>query len=222
MAAGKEAVRILEELRRVHGEGVYPGRSDGMATPSWRRDPFHTLIATVLSQRTRDENTRAVADRLFSALPEAADIAAAELEEIETLIRKAGFPGQKAKALKEISRRVVEEHEGEVPADIDALLSMPMVGRKTANCVLAYAFGIPALCVDTHVHRITNLMGLVDTRNADETEEALKGVFPLELWRDVNALMVRHGQVICLPRRPRCMQCPVRGLCDHGRAADRK
>ncbi len=222
MVTGEEALRILEELRRVHGEGVYPGRSDGMDTPSWRRDPFHTLIATVLSQRTRDENTRAAADSLFSALPEAADIAAAGLEDIEALIRKAGFPAQKAKAVKEISRRVLEEHGGEVPADIDALLSLPMVGRKTANCVLAYAFGIPAICVDTHVHRISNLMGLVESSNADGTEEALKDVFPPALWRDVNAFMVRHGQVICLPRRPRCSECPVRSLCDHGRGADRK
>jgi len=213
---------MLEELRRVHGDGVYPGRSDGLETPLWRRDPFSILIATVLSQRTRDENTRAAADSLFSELPGALEIAAADLEEIERLIRKAGFPAQKAKAVKEISRRVHEEHGGVLPADIDVLLSMPMVGRKTANCVLAYAFGIPAVCVDTHVHRISNLMGLVATRNADETEEALMGLFPSELWRDVNSLMVRHGQVICLPRRPRCPQCPVIWCCDHGLAADRK
>ncbi|HIJ00869.1 MAG TPA: endonuclease III [Candidatus Methanomethylophilaceae archaeon] len=216
MDGRKDPVLILNSLRSLYGRGVYPGRADNMGAPLWEDDPFHVLITTVLSQRTRDENTRVSAESLFGAYADPASIAAAPLGEIERLIRKAGFPHQKAMAIKEISRIIAEK--GKVPADIGFLLSLPMVGRKTANCVLAYAFGLPAICVDTHVHRIANLLGLVDTSRPEDTEEALKKIVPPELWRDINSLFVRHGQVICLPRNPRCGQCPIREQCDYGQS----
>ncbi len=221
MVGEKDPVLILDRLRPLYGEGVYPGRSDKRSRPDWMDIPFNVLIATVLSQRTRDENTREASDNLFKALPTIEAIAGADTETIELLIRKAGFPVQKAKAIKSIARIVLEDHGGILPTDMDALLSMPMVGRKTANCVLAYAFGVPAICVDTHVHRISNLIGMVSSRNPDETEIQLRETVPENLWRDINALMVRHGQVTCLPRRPKCQECPVIGCCDHGSSADR-
>ena len=101
-----------------------------------------------------------------------------------------------------------------MPSDIEALLTFPMVGRKTANCVISYGFDIPAICVDTHVHRISNRIGLVATNTPDETEDALKAIAPKEIWRDINAVMVRFGQQICLPRRPRCDICSVNRDCD--------
>ncbi len=222
MVEEKDAELILETLRPLYGEGVYPGRSDRMERPEWMDGPFQVLLATVLSQRTRDENTRMAADRLFSRFPGPADLNGADVKEIESLIRNAGFPVQKAKAIKDIARIVVEEHSGDLPSDMDVLLSLPMVGRKTANCVRAYAFGIPAICVDTHVHRISNLIGLVDSKDPDGTEDQLMKVVPEHYWKDINALLVRHGQVICQPRRPRCAECPISNHCDHGSLADRK
>ncbi len=221
MVGEKDPVLILDGLRPLYGEGVYPGRSDKRTRPEWMESPFHVLIATVLSQRTRDENTREACDSLFTVLPTIESLSLADAELIEPLIRKAGFPVQKAKAIKRIATIVLEEHAGILPADMDLLLSMPMVGRKTANCVLAYAFNVPAICVDTHVHRISNLLGLVRSDDPDGTEMQLREVVPDHLWKDINALMVRHGQVVCLPRRPRCRECPVRRHCDHGSTTDR-
>lgn len=212
----RDAVRMLDSLAEVHGEGVYPGRSNGSPLPSWESDPFHVLIATVLSQRTRDENTRRASDALFSVYDDAVSLSQADEEAIEGLIRPAGFPRQKAKAIKGICISLVNDHGGEVPADMEGLLALPMVGRKTANCVLSYGFGKDAICVDTHVHRISNLMGLVQTKDPDSTEEALRSIVPRERWSDVNRLMVRHGQTICLPRHEKCAYCTVLRFCQHG------
>ncbi len=207
---------VLDILGPLYGEGVYPGRSDGMGAPTWREEPFQILIATLLSQRTRDENTRRAADSLFSSYPDLQSMAGVEAEELEPLIRPAGFPRQKAKAIAGICQALLERFDGKVPADMDSLLSLPMVGRKTANCVLAYAFDEDAICVDTHVHRISNLLGEVETKTPDETEMALRERVPRERWKEINRYLVRHGQKICIPRRERCGDCPVQSLCRHG------
>jgi len=210
----KDARLILSLVRDACPEGVFPGRRKG-ERPEWPQDPFHILISTVLSQRTRDANTYAASSALFRSYNAPGQVAHAPLPELIKLIRPAGFPETKAKAIKEIGRRVHEEMGGKVPDDIDSLLSLPMVGRKTANCVLAYAFHLPAICVDTHVHRIANRIGLVRTKDPEGTEMALKSVMPRDLWIDVNSLMVRFGQTICLPRRPKCAECPVSPQCDY-------
>ena len=214
-----DPVEIIGRLLKEYPRGAYPGRSS-KTPPLWREEPFHVLIATVLSQRTRDENTRAAADGLFSRYDTPSGMASADPAEVEMLIRPAGFPKAKARAVIEIARIVHEEYGDRVPTDIDALLRMPMVGRKTANCLLAYGFGIDAICVDTHVHRISNRLGLVETNCPDATEDALKGVVPKDMWRDVNKVMVRHGQLVCLPRRPRCQDCVLRDLCDYFASLD--
>ncbi len=210
----KPARRIIELIRSVCPNGAFPGRG-GAGQASWNPDPFHVLISTVLSQRTRDQNTHTASSRLFSEFDTAESLAAAPIAEIEILIRPAGFPKAKAKAIKEISRIVVEEHNGVVPSDMESLTAMPMVGRKTANCVRSYAFRIPSICVDTHVHRISNRIGLVRSKDPEGTEKGLEKAVPKDLWIDVNSLMVRFGQRICLPRNPRCATCPVAPHCDY-------
>jgi endonuclease-3 len=193
---------------------AYPGAMEHIDVV-WARDPFHVLISTVLSQRTRDQNTFNASKALFSRFDSPGAIASADLEELIELVRPAGFPQAKAKAIKEICRRLHLEFGDTVPSDIEVLLTLPMVGRKTANCVLSYGFRIPAICVDTHVHRISNRIGLVKTVSPDETEVALKEIAPKELWCEINAIMIRFGQRICLPRRPRCDRCSVKVHCDY-------
>ncbi len=212
----KDPRKIMTLIRGAVKIGAFPGMNeDGNA--GWASDPFHVLIATVLSQRTRDKNTANASERLFKKYNTPFQIANAPEERLRELIRDAGFPNQKAKAIKEISRRIHEENGDEVPRTIEALLSFPMVGRKTANCVLSYAFHIPAICVDTHVHRISNRIGLVCSIDPEGTERQLVNIVPQDLWIEVNSLMVRFGQTICLPRGPRCSVCPVSSTCDYFR-----
>jgi endonuclease-3 len=206
--------KILRMIKEAGYGEAYPGRNRGVK-PWWSEEPFHVLVATVLSQRTRDENTFNASDRLFSRFPDPEAISKAPLEEIIEQVRPAGFPSAKGRAIKEISRRVVEEYSGRVPEDLEVLMGFPMVGRKTANCVLAYAFGRDAICVDTHVHRISNRLGLVTTRSPDETEMALREAVPKEHWRSINRLMVVFGQKVCRPRVPLCDECPVNHCCDY-------
>jgi endonuclease-3 len=215
--AEKDICEILDILSERHGQGAYPGRSSEGLGPEWEPDPFHVLIATILSQRTRDENTRRASDSLFRRYDSPESLAEADVDEVAELVRPAGFPRQKARAIVDCCGVLVRDHGSRVPESLEELLTLPMVGRKTAACVRAYAMGIPAVCVDTHVHRISNLMGLVSTRTSEETEYALMGITPRERWSDINRYLVRHGQTVCLPSRPRCGECPVRKMCD-GRA----
>jgi len=192
--------------------GVFPGR-DEEGRAAWEPDPFHVLISTVLSQRTKDANTFAASSRLFAEFDSPEMLAKAPQERIEDLIRPAGFPRAKGRAIKEIAR-IIHEKGDLVPDTLEGLIALPMVGRKTANCVLSYGFGKEAICVDTHVHRIANRIGLCATKDPEETEYALREAVPRDLWIDTNSLLVRFGQTICLPRSPRCPQCPVAPWCD--------
>lgn len=217
--AQSEIVPILDILSGVYLGGAYPGRSSEGLNPWWPADPFHVLVATILSQRTKDDNTRRASDRLFGRFDSVDALADADPAEVAELIRPAGFPNQKARAVVECCRILRDEHGGTVPEETEELVKLPMVGRKTAACVRSYAMGIPSVCVDTHVHRISNLMGLVDTRTPEQTELALMAVTPRDRWNDINRYLVRHGQVVCLPNRPHCERCPVAHLCRHGREA---
>ncbi len=179
--------------------------------------PFQVLIATVLSQRTKDANTGKAAKQLFAKYGGAKKLANAPLPEIERLVRPAGFYRIKAKRVIEIANRVVQDFNGRTPSRLDSLLSLPGVGRKTANCVLVYGFGKPAMPVDTHVHRISNRIGLVKTEKPEETELALMEIVPKRNWLELNHLMVRYGQTVCLPRKPKCSNCGIRQQCDYFR-----
>lgn len=212
---GQDIAVILGRMSEVYTGGAYPGRNSEGLNPEWPCDPFHVLIATILSQRTKDDNTRKASDNLFRRFPTISDIADADYAEVAELIRLAGFPNQKAKAIVECCRILREEYDSQVPRDTEDLVRLPMVGRKTAACVRSYAMGIPSVCVDTHVHRISNLMGLVHTKTPEETEFELMRITPRELWSDINRYMVRHGQEICKPNHPRCGECMVRDMCHH-------
>jgi endonuclease-3 len=204
MKSGK-IVKIIKALQKEFGE-----------QKSWnRKDVFRILIGTVLSARTRDEQTAKAAERLFSRFKSPEELAAADIKEIEKLIRPSGFYRQKAKRIKEISNIVMERYDGSVPDDIDKLLKLPGVGRKTAGIVMIYGFGKPvAIPVDTHLRRIPNRMGLVKTRTPEQTEKELMKLVPKRYWIPVNHLFVKFGQTICRPVKPLCFKCPVEGHCE--------
>lgn len=176
-------------------------------------DPFKILIGTILSARSRDENTTRVVSRLFAKYRTPQELAAADVDDIKDVIRSIGFYNVKAPRIKQVAQQIVDKYDGIVPKDIDKLLELPGVGRKTANCVLVYAFDLPAIPVDVHVHRISNRLGLVDTKTPEQTEEALSRVVDKKLWTKVNDTFVMYGQNICLPLRPNCAACDLRPDC---------
>jgi endonuclease-3 len=178
-----------------------------------RRDPFRVLVATLISLRTKDEVTREAAERLLARAPDPARLATLPVREIQRLIYPAGFYRTKARTLKEVARRLLRHWNGRVPAELEALLSLPGVGRKTANLVLVEGFGKPAVAVDTHVHRITNRLGVLATKHPDETEEVLRRILPRRRWVRINELLVSFGQRVCRPLSPHCSRCPVRAHC---------
>ena len=177
------------------------------------RDPFEVLIFTIISQRTRDEQTAVASERLLEIFPTAKDLAHANVKKIEKLIKSAGFYRVKARKIKEVSKILLERYDGKVPEDFESLIALPSVGRKTANCVLVFGFAKPAIPVDTHVHRISNRLGLVTTPKPEETEKALTNILPKRYWLDINHMFVRFGQTICRPISPKCEVCPVYDLC---------
>jgi endonuclease-3 len=179
-------------------------------------DPYKVLVATVISQRTREEQTTAVSDRVFQRYPTVQALAAADEQELYRLLEGSQYPEVKAPRLIAMARILVERYEGQVPNDLDALLSLPGVGRKTANCVLIYAFNKPALCVDTHMHRITNRLGWVHTRTPEQTERALEKIIPYNLWAGSNRLFLQHGRFCCVPGVPYCRRCPIQRWCAYG------
>ncbi len=177
--------------------------------------PFRILIATVLSARTKDENTTKAADKLFKIYDTPQKLAKAKVKDVEKLIKSVGFYHVKSKRIIGVARLIISKYHGKVPADIDKLVEIPGVGRKTANCVLVYAFEQPAIPVDTHVHRISNRLGLVDTKMPEETEMELRKKIPKKFWLDINNTFVMYGQNICKPISPMCNVCMIRNICDY-------
>jgi endonuclease-3 len=177
------------------------------------RDPFRSLIATVLSHRTRDENTESASTKLLAQYPTPKALGSGNLAKIRSLIKEVGFWRVKAKRVRDIARILVKDFGGKVPHDYEGLLSLPGVGRKTAGCVLVFGFGKQALPVDTHVHRISNRLGLVETKTPEETEQELLRIFPPDRLAPVNGVLVEHGKAVCRPISPVCSRCAVRGLC---------
>jgi endonuclease III len=180
-------------------------------------NPFRILIGTILSQRTRDERTTLATERLFSRFKGPQDLADADERVVRDLIRPVGFYNMKAKSIIKVARQLVDEFGGEVPSDMEALMSLPSVGPKTANCVLVYGFDKPAIPVDTHVHRISNRLGLVETKTPEETEAKLVETVPKRYWLELNELFVRFGQTTCKPVGPKCGGCTLRARCKYYR-----
>jgi endonuclease-3 len=185
---------------------------DGMGEEE-ARNPFRILIATILSLRTKDTMTAVVAPRLFAAADTPEKMLALSEDEIAALIYPVGFYRNKARTIRTICQILIDQYGGEVPANLDALLALPGVGRKTANLVLTAGFDLPGICVDTHVHRICNRWGYVQTRTPEETEMGLREILPPEYWKEINGLLVTLGQNICHPTSPRCSVCPLAHLC---------
>jgi endonuclease-3 len=184
-----------------------------LAAEEKTRSPFRLLVACVISLRTKDEVTAESSRRLFNLAPDPERLAKLDVDSIAKAIYPAGFYNTKAGQLKEIAAVLTDRYNGEVPPSEEALLAFPGVGRKTANLVLGLGFGIPAICVDTHVHRISNRLGLVKTKTPEKTEKALNKVLPEELWIPINDLLVTFGQNRCHPTSPRCTGCPLDDLC---------
>ena len=177
------------------------------------RDPFRVLVGCLLSLRTKDETTGPASARLFALADTPERLLALPLRTIERAIYPVGFYRTKARVLHRVCRDLIERFDGRVPSDLDALLTLHGVGRKTANLVVTFAFGLPGICVDTHVHRITNRLGFVRTRTPDETERALRRRLPRRYWIGLNDLLVSFGQNLCRPTSPHCSRCPVRAPC---------
>ena len=178
-------------------------------------NPYKILIGTILSARTRDETTTNVIKMLFSKFKNPEELSRANLKEIKELIQKIGFYNVKAARIKEVSKILVEKYNSKVPPNLEDLLSFPGVGRKTANCVLVYGFRKPAIPVDVHVHRISNRIGIVNTKKPEDTEIVLQKSIDRKHWIAVNETFVVFGQNICLPIKPKCNVCRLTNLCKY-------
>lgn len=177
------------------------------------RDPFRVLIACLLSLRTKDETTGPAAERLFALARTPETMLRLTTRRVERAIFPVGFYHTKARVIRGVCRDLLARFDGAVPGDLDTLLTLKGVGRKTANLVVTVGFGLPGICVDTHVHRISNRLGYVRTKSPDQTEMALREKLPRRHWIEVNDLLVTFGQNVCQPVSPRCSVCPVRTMC---------
>ena len=203
-----EAIRILREE-------VKKWQTPAVTIVSQREgDPFKVLISCILSLRTQDRTTGPASLRLFARAGSPAAMAALSEEEIAELIYPVGFYRNKSKQIRELSERLITDYGGKVPDEIDELLKLKGVGRKTANLVVTLGFGKPGICVDTHVHRICSRWGYVRTKTPEETEFALRERLPAEYWLSINDLLVTFGQNHCHPVSPRCSTCRLAHLCE--------
>ena len=176
--------------------------------------PLRVLMSTILSLRTKDEVTGPATVRLFDVVTTPKDISNLEVEQIEKLIYPVGFYKTKARQIHKIAQILQDTYDSKVPADLDLLLELPGVGRKTANLVMAVAFEEPAICVDIHVHRISNRLGICSTKTPEETEFYLRENVSINIWNEFNRPLVALGQVICRPISPKCELCPIENICD--------
>ena len=177
-------------------------------------DPFKILVATILSARTKDQTTAQVVRRLFRVISRAEDFERTTQGDLEQLLLPIGFFRTKAKHLKLLPAALRDLYGGMIPQTIDELCRLPGVGRKTANLVLSVAFDKPAICVDVHVHRISNRLGLLSTKTPYDTEMELRRILPMRYWQDWNRFLVSFGQTVCLPVNPQCGACPLASCCD--------
>ena len=177
--------------------------------------PFSILIGTILSARTKDETTTKAVKALFLKYKNPKELANAKIKDVEKIIRSIGFFHVKSKRIIEVAKIIHTKYKDKVPEDLDTLVQLPGVGRKTANCVLVYAFEKPAIPVDIHVHRISNRLGLVDTKNPEETEQELMSKIDKKYWIDINDTFVMYGQNICKPISPMCDVCKIKKSCKY-------
>ena len=206
----KNIDQVIQIIRRQMKD--LPDPSVTLVGKRWK-SPYLVLISCILSLRTKDETTLPASERLFQLANTPETMLKLTNGQIEKAIYPVGFYRTKARNILGISRDIIERFAGNVPEDMDALLTMKGVGRKTANLVLTEGFGIPAMCVDTHVHRISNRFGYVSTKTPEVTEQALRNKLPKKYWMDYNALLVTWGQNVCRPISPLCSRCGVKTYC---------
>jgi endonuclease III len=178
------------------------------------RDPFKILLATILSARTNDRQTAVASKKLFSKVKKIEDLEKIPIKQLEKLIYPVGFYHNKAKHLKQLPKVLKKEFNNKIPKTINELIKLPGVGRKTANLVVAVGFNKPAVCVDTHVHKIMNRLGYVKTKTPHETEMALRKKLPKKYWITINSMLVAFGQNTCRPISPYCSKCPIKAYCN--------
>ncbi len=200
----KRALKILSRLKKNYPD-VKPALNF--------KTPFQLLVATILSAQCTDDRVNIVTKDLFKKYKTPADYLRVPDEELEKDIYSTGFYRQKAKSIKQCCKALVEKYNGKVPDDFDKLTKLPGVGRKTASVVAGNAFGIPAIAVDTHVRRLSNLLGFIDSKNPDKIEERLKELFPKKDWINLSHWLATHGRRICIARRPKCNECFLADLC---------
>ena len=177
--------------------------------------PFSILIGTILSARTKDEATTKAVKALFLKYKNPKELAKAKIKDVEKIIKSIGFYHVKSKRIIDVAKIIDKQYKGKVPDNLDSLVQLPGVGRKTANCVLVYAFEKPAIPVDIHVHRISNRLGLVSTKNPEETEQKLMKKIQKKYWIDINDTFVMYGQNICKPISPMCDVCKIKKMCKY-------
>ena len=207
----KKVPEVIERLRKVTGGMVEPMSIS--IVQNYGRDPFLVLVSCLLSSRTKDTVTLPASVRLFALATTPQKMLTFSLHELEKAIYPVGFYRQKAVHIKKLCSLLISDYSGIVPAKFAELTSLPGVGPKTANLVLGVGFGIPALCVDVHVHRICNRLGLVVTKTPQETEKALKVIVPSDYWIELNRLLVMWGQNVCVPVSPYCSRCVLQDVC---------
>lgn len=207
----KDIPAVDKELEKLYKKNQAP-IVDLITTQT--RDPFKILVATILSARTKDQTTALVVKKLFKKVSKYEDFRKLTVEEIEELIFPAGFYHTKAKHLKQLPDALDDIFNGKIPDTVEELCELPGVGRKTANLVVALGFNKPGICVDVHVHRISNRLGLMKTKTPLETEMMLRKKLPIEYWQVWNSHLVSFGQTLCKPINPMCNQCPIYNYCD--------
>jgi endonuclease-3 len=206
----KKIAKIVRVLRKEVQKLNEP--SVTLVGKRWK-DPFLVLISCILSLRTKDEVTLSASERLFRLASSPPEMLRLDTKTIEKTIYPVGFYRTKARNIRNICRDLMEKFQGEVPDDIDTLLTFKGVGRKTANLVVTEGFNKPGVCVDTHVHRISNRLGYVKTKTPEETEWALRKKLPQKFWKEFNSLLVMWGQNVCKPVSPFCSRCQISSLC---------
>jgi len=210
----KEFNKLIESVFSKLRKTQLP-RSEFVTFMEGVKDPYIVLIACILSLRTNDKTTYPATMKMLKLAKTPEEMSETDLKELTEAIYPVGFYQNKAKQIIELSRRIVSEYNGKVPNSIEELVKFNGVGRKTANLVMAKGFNLPAICVDVHVHRIFNRLGIVNTKTPEETEMKLRELIPQKFWIELNTLFVTLGQNVCRPTKPLCKNCPIEKECNY-------
>ena len=213
MTTEKQMEQVIKILKKNKKKFIVPALTE----IARERDPFKVLVSCILSLRTRDATTAKVSEQLYKVADTPKNISNMNVKKLANIIRPVNYYKTKAKRIKVISQRIVKEFSGKVPSDIETLLTFKGVGRKTANIVIVYGFNKHGIPVDTHVHRVSNRLGWVETKTPEKTETKLREILPKKYWIDLNDLFVQFGQNVCTPRNPKCSICPINKYCKYYR-----